>query len=165
MKKQTTDPAVTPETIDGMPVEVATAMLTGPKVKLSNRMRKNCAIARQKVFTSEAPLYRDYSQTRREVIEGKSTFKRAVAHAPKSLDTKINARIRRSNLKQLLNLLRRSAIRRLTIQRDYLKLTGDEPKVVALRTILERRALVLEELHDAAAIEIAARTAKKGVAV
>lgn len=47
---------VVPAELDGMPIEVATEMLTTPGVKMTARIRKTCFAAREKVYPSIAPI-------------------------------------------------------------------------------------------------------------
>jgi hypothetical protein len=49
---------IEPTQKDGMPYEVATALLTEPRAKLTNRMRKNCWAARAKEFSHPGPMAR-----------------------------------------------------------------------------------------------------------
>jgi hypothetical protein len=52
------DKKAKPEFIDGMPKEVATALLADPKARRTNAFRKTCQRAREIVYSSSTPLAR-----------------------------------------------------------------------------------------------------------
>jgi hypothetical protein len=66
MKPETPDSTSTihdpidPDQQDGMPYEVATAILTEPKAKLTAAMRRTCQRARDTVYSSVSPFRVDY---------------------------------------------------------------------------------------------------------
>jgi hypothetical protein len=81
---------------DHIPVEIAEAMLFGPGVKLTSRMRKNCMAARETHFQSTL-----------EPKEYTSHLKRAAQSASAA---------------QLLKWARRAVVARAKVTRDYLTL-------------------------------------------
>lgn len=144
--------------LDGMPHEVATSMLTTPKTKLTNRMRKNCLSARCKVFTSETPLLRPDPEKGYHVAS-------PLKQPPKTLDDKLLAKLSQKNGLQLLNILARAKKRRARIQKQWVKLDDSKPKEGlpegALKLWEKQKVLGLQ-LLDAAAnrLEVEADTAE-----
>lgn len=162
-----TETKVVPQARDGIPIEVATSMLLEPKAKMTNRMRKQCMMARAKVYPSSAPIKRqtkfDTAEEAAAVLAGKPTYQ----YLPELLinkEVKIAKRVKGLKYCQLLSHLNRMAKRRATIQRHYIRLHEDptvDPKDKALmeRALSEAAArieLVQEKLED----EIAARVKK-----
>jgi hypothetical protein len=154
--------AAKPEERDHMPVEVATSMLTTPKVKLTNRMRKQCMAARSKVFSSERPLV---------VADGEYARRTDYIEPEKRAEAKLAKKIGEKNLRQLRNIAVRCAARRVTVQRQYEKLqakAAPEGMNEVNQQIFESRrqmglALLsvtadrLDQTRDAAEAEIARR--------
>lgn len=154
---------ITPEQRDGIPREVATAMLTEPRAKLSNRMRKNCIAARSKVFVSSSPIQRVPAQNEQtgEIVKGWSwTEKQA-----KQPEDKMKHRFASVSLRQLGNWLCRSISRRAIIQRRYLAVPNSDvqyqqARFDAIRAALAAIAGRLDIIRDACEDEIAMRQAK-----
>lgn len=156
---------IEPQQRDGVPHEVATAMLTEPRARLTNRMRKNCMEAREKVFASTSPIVRVL------VTDGKVDLAKreeALYYSetnPRSLEEKTKRRFGYASLRQLSNWLRRSIARRAVVQRKYLAVpNSDVPKLQArLDAIREALAVIagrLDIIRDTCEDEIAMRKAK-----
>lgn len=138
-----------PQEHDGMPREVATAMLSEPRARLTNTFRKQCKRARETVFVSSSPIRRvstkEYSLT--ETI-------------PATLEAKTERRFKSATLRQLIQWLRRAISRRYAVQHKYLSITGDTPKDEAMRIALSMLADRLDIIRDAAEHEIKHRCEK-----
>lgn len=154
---------IAPEQRDCIPREVATAMLTEPRAKLSNRMRKNCIAARSKVFVSSSPIQRVPAQNEQtgEIVKGWSwTEKQA-----KQPEDKMKHRFASVSLRQLGNWLCRSISRRAIIQRRYLAVPNSDVQYQQARFDAARQgfALMAERLdliRDLCEDEVAMRKSK-----
>src|SRR5690348_5276237 len=67
---------------DHMPAEVALELLTTPKAKVSNRMRKTCREARDAVFVSEFPIEHEFEDGR---MTGKYFYRQDLAVKPMAI--------------------------------------------------------------------------------
>jgi hypothetical protein len=106
-----------------MPHQVATELLTTPKTKLSNRMRKNCIAARAKYHVAE--------------------------QKPKSADDKIRARMKAATSPQLEKWLKRCVARRVGVQEKYNNALGKQgPKWNYIRALLEAAAQRIDTMRD-----------------
>src|SRR3954464_6334445 len=95
LKTMQTKTIVKPHEGDHMPYQVATNLLTEPKAKLSNRMRKNCRAAREVVLRSAHVILRD---------ELKNPFEGASA---KPMEVRILNRMKKSTTPQLVKWQKR----------------------------------------------------------
>lgn len=124
MKTQNTK--VVPAVLDGIPPQVATEMLVEPKAKMTNRLRKNCAASRVRVYPSAAPIRKVEGF---DPLTGKDGTE--LHYCPESLiklEDKLLRRVRMLTWKQLHSFLHRMTKRRALCQHRYLKLQ-DDPKV------------------------------------
>lgn len=152
---------VVPAELDGIPVEVATSMLTEPKVKMSNRMRKNCMAARQKVYPSIAPIRRVLTPE----LEIEMQYQND-AHV--ASEVKLARRAKGLKFCQLVSHHARMVKRRAKAQATFLKLMqskASEQHKESLGRILTRQAELLEQAGDALAAEIKLRRSACAVTV
>lgn len=150
---------IEPTQLDGMPVEVATSMLTAPKAKLSNAMRKTCQRARQRVFASTDTFIRR---------AGAEELIHAARTGTRTWDEKLVAKLREKSWKQLNLWLARCIKRRFMLQRAYIKLQDkDDLQSQLLRQALEIKVERLDMWRDVCEDEIKRRrtTAASRVAV
>lgn len=160
-----------PLDLDHMPAEVATEMLARG-TRLTNRQRKQCMQARQKVFAMGVPLYRRLSreQLDRLLQPGAGTlpaFLQAERSSPLHFDSdfspptaeaKLARRHSRIPIDRLSRLVTRSIRARRRVQTAYVKLAGDESKqAVKLRRLLDLAAAHHEAVQDSAQSTINAR--------
>jgi hypothetical protein len=145
---------------DAMPVEVATAILTEPKAKITNRFRKQCKLAREKVYSSAVPLHRVVS----ECEENHKLHPLANPAKPTPPAVKLQSRTRSQVLKWLL----RCIARRIATQDEYLKLTRTDTSKFTKKQLrdhafmllaLEARARALDDARDTLEDEDARRVA------
>lgn len=130
---------VKPAEQDAMPYEVATSMLGGPRVKLSNRMRKNCHLARRVVYTSKGPIARP----------PKDSFVYA-PHTVKTLETKVAAKMHAATWMQIHKWLGRTEKLRSRVQRAYLHLLNHPPdETNPAKVLFHARAKAALELRAA----------------
>jgi hypothetical protein len=142
---------VVPVAQDGIPIEVATAMLTESKSKLTSRMRKNCMAARHKVCPSYSPILK----------LGKDDY---AYSSNRGIDAEVKLAKRAKGLKfcQLNSHHARMVKRRAKAQAVYLKLMqsgASEQHKQALGRVLTAQASLLEQAQDALAAEIRHRQA------
>lgn len=139
-----------------MPREVATAMLSEPRAKLTNRMRKNCIAARYKVFASSSPFRRMPGSEDGEIVKsyGYSEIE------PRAPEERMQRRFATATLRQLSNWLRRSIARRVVVQRRYLAVVGDTMLAQAQRNALAGIAERLDTVRDVCESEITMRANK-----
>lgn len=147
---------IEPQQRDSIPREVATAMLTEPRARLTNRMRKNCIAAREIIFASEAPF-------RKIPAPGHGySWKLNELRTP---DEKMKRRFGRATLRQLGNWLRRSIVRREVVQRRYLAVPNSDVRAFqahfdAVRASLALLAERLDLIRDVCEDEINVRENK-----
>jgi hypothetical protein len=116
---------------DSMPYDVATAILTEPKAKISNTFRKSAKRAREKVYQSDVPLHRVISENE----ENHALWPLTNPAKP----TPAAAKLQRKTLGQLARWLRRTIARRLVVQAAAVKMERqDTSNLTALQ--LRRRA-------------------------
>lgn len=138
---------------DGMPVEVATAMLLEPRARLTNTFRKQCRRARERVIVSTSPIQRIPAQNAAgEIVKGWGYAE----PAERTIESKTVLRFRRSTLEQLGRWRRRAISRRATVQRAYLKVPNSA-RFDSARQALSLMAERLDIIRDCADDEIAAR--------
>ena len=148
---------VVPAELDGMPIEVATEMLTTPKVKMTARIRKNCMAAREKVFISSAPIRRV------TVTEDDGSERQELQYQEgASIDPEIKLARKASTLTyaQLISHARRMLRRRAKAQSRYLKLMqskASEQHKQALGRLLTAEANTCEAAQDALETEVKLR--------
>lgn len=130
---------------DGMPKQVATAMLAAPKAKMSNRMRKVCALARETVFPSTTPLTRCAKDGHLYPLD------MPVLSSPNKL-----AGITYSKLSRMLW---RAVSRRSVIQRRYTLLVATGAELSKPKTLAMLRAIAaqLDSIFEAVSDELARR--------
>lgn len=147
---------ITAQQNDGMPYEVATAMLSEPRARLTNSFRKQCCRARETVVMSESPIRRhaNLNVSTGDVCKGYDYTERT-AVAP---EIKTARRFRSKTLKQLHTLLRRAKGRRAVTQRRYLAVTDQTPHAEFVRAALSAIANRLDIIRDCAEDEIKRRT-------
>lgn len=147
----------TPAEIDHMPKEVATALLTEPKARLSNRERKTCKAARETVYLSTSPIVRE---------EAKLFY---TGQLPKDPEKRLGAKLTHATYIQLLNWIRRTDNRRTVAQRVYtetnerIEKEANPRRKSALRQLanmLVLRVQVLDLVWEACTAEKEARDAK-----
>lgn len=149
---------IAPQERDSIPREVATAMLTEPRARLTNRMRKNCVSARQKVFASTAPFRRMPAvNAQGEIVKGYGYVEIA------QRTTKL--RFSRASLRQLGKWLHRSIARREIVQRRYLAVPNSDVRAFqahfdAVRASLALLAERLDLIRDVCEDEINVRENK-----
>lgn len=131
---------------DNMPREVATAILTEPKARITNTFRKVCKRAREVLYLSATPIRAAKSE------DGTTNYFSRPADAPKSGPP---AQLRKATFGQLTKWLRRNVQRRHNCQVDYQLLgevTGGTPKQQAARrrdlAILELQVKLLDEARE-----------------
>jgi hypothetical protein len=134
--------AVKPVERDRMPYPVATNLLSEPKGKLSNRMRKNCHAARDIELPSTIPI--TYDEAHNPItVRGHDVVKEE--------DRKLNARMRKATSPQLAKWIKRCVQRRRNAQDKYLKLKDRVgPAFDKARRLLEIYVQGLDRLHDSA---------------
>jgi hypothetical protein len=131
---------------DGMPKQVASALLTDPKAKLSNAFRKRCKRARETVYSSATPL----RTNRREDKTDHSLY----STPPNSTST--YNKLAAAGRAQLFKWLKRSVARRNVAQGKYVTLQAlPESKLrdQAL-TILALQVSALDAQYDTICNEI-----------
>lgn len=154
---------IAPEQRDSIPREVATAMLSEPRARLTNRMRKNCVSAREKVFASTSSIVGQWVSE--EDSENDKWMLLYTERDGRSPEDRMKRRFAIATLRQLGNWLRRSIARREIVQRRYLAVpNSDVPKFQA-RFDAARQALVLlaewlDCIRDVCEDEIAMRKNK-----
>lgn len=139
-----------------MPREVATAMLSEPRAKLTNRMRKNCISAREKVFASSSPFRRMPGSEDGKIVKSYG-YAEIKLHTP---EERMQRRFTVATLAQLGKWLFRSIARRVIVQRRYLAVVGDTMFAQAQRNALADIAERLDTVRDVCEDEIAMRKAK-----
>lgn len=156
---------ITPEQRDGIPREVATAMLTEPRARLTNRMRKNCASARDAVFASTSPIVGQWVSE--EDSENDKWMLLYTEREGRSPEDKMKRRFAVATLRQLGNWLRRSIARRRPLQDKFQAIVGDSPRHSLAREIIALAVQRLDTIRDVCEDEIAMRNkkAKQVVAV
>lgn len=82
---------------DGVPIEVANAMLFTPGTKLTNSMRKNCLAARETVLVS--------------------------TRVPKDFAVTLKRKAKQASAAQLVKWAKRVTVERAKVNRDYLRLS------------------------------------------
>lgn len=143
---------IEPQIIDGMPREVATAMLTEPRAQLSNRMRKVCMRARDKVFVSSSPITKSVAIDDDGTTEWVHSW---TEQAPLEVEIKTAERFSYATLQQLGKWCSRAIKRRAVVQRAYLAVpTEDNPRNNALRELYAALASKLDVIRDCAEDEI-----------
>jgi len=153
-----------PLDIDHMPAEVATEMLA--RGRLTNRQRKQCVIARQKVFGGgTVPLVRHFERYEFWIDRAGRRYERIVYplcfdadFSPPLPEEKLDRRLSRVPIDRLSRLVRRSIRARRRVQTAYLRLAGDESKkAVQLRRLLDLAAVHHEAVQDSAQSIVNAR--------
>lgn len=148
---------IAPEQRDSIPREVATAMLTEPRARLTNRMRKNCVSAREKVFASTAPFRRMPAvNAQGEIVKGYGY----VEVAQRTAEYKTKLRFSRATLRQLGHWIRRSIARRYPLQRKYLAVQGNSLRHEQARFVIAQAVQRLDLIRDMCEDEIAMRSEK-----
>lgn len=149
---------IEPQEQDGIPRAVATAMLTEPRARLTNRMRKNCIAARQNVFASTSPIVAQW------VIEEDSENEKRMlfytGHEAKQPDERIKRRFGNASLRQLGKWLRRSIARRRPLQDKFQAIVGDSPRHVMAREIIALAVQRLDTVRDVCEDELKVRANK-----
>lgn len=151
-----------PLDIDHMPAEVATEMLA--RALLTNRQRKQCMQARERVFGAGVPLLR---RTQAELSPDRATLRELKISVPYVFDAdfapplpeaKLARRHARIPIDRLSRLVTRSIRARRRVQTAYAKLAGDESKrATQLRRLLDLAAAHHEAVQDSAQETINAR--------
>lgn len=145
---------VAPQQNEGMPYEVATAMLSERRARITNSFRKQCQLARERVYVSSAPIRRMPAQdTAGEIVKGWG-YTECVAISP---EQKTVRRFQSASLVQLGNWLRRAMARRAIIQKRYLAITDETPHAEFARAALSVIANRLDIIRDCAEDEINGR--------
>lgn len=167
-----------PLEIDHMPAEVATEMLA--RGKLTNRQRKQCMQARQRVFGGDVPLRSAAlmelgvsSELKRRFRRGVLRDFRAAGDTPPNgfvFDAEFQLSLPEEKLARkhavipidrLGRMVTRSIRARRRVQTAYAKLAGDESKqAVKLRRLLDLAAAHHEAIQDSAQETINARMKK-----
>lgn len=145
---------VVPAESDGMPPEIAVALLCGNKT--TNRLRKNCMAARARVYPSLAPIINAVD------VDG-TPIQEYLNDAAIDRETKLARKVTRLTLAQLGSHHHRVTRRRFAVQKLYLKLMQSEASEShkhALGEELTARAHLLELAQDALANEVKHRTKK-----
>jgi hypothetical protein len=120
---------VVPSQVDGIPIEVANEMLFSPKVRLSNRMRKNCMKAREKVYSSDLPIRK--VRVPDDTIEGEEVELQYLPNARKPEAIKLAAKAAKLTYVQLLSHHKRADRRKARAQKNYLRLMqSDAPEKI-----------------------------------
>jgi hypothetical protein len=142
---------IAPDETDTMPREVAIAMLSAPKARLTNRMRKNCKLALQHSYTSTQPLIKD----------GGKYYTLDTAN---SREARAQQKIQSHTLAQLVRWLRRLVNHRRISQEKYVALTAKEgltgkPEAARLRAmgVLEHLVAVIDAQRDSIEDELVRR--------
>lgn len=159
-----------PLDIDHMPAEVATEMLA--RARLTNRQRKQCMQARQRVFAMGVPLRRHSERTdfwttrtaRRQYERHLGVISPLcfdVEFSPPTKESKLTRRFSSVSIDRLQRQVTRSIRARRRVQIAYAKLAGDESKkAVQLRRLLDLAAAHHEAIQDSAQETINARMKK-----
>lgn len=155
-----------PAELDGMPREVATALLSEPKAKLSARMRKTCKAARETVFLSTSPMIKgkDYAY-----VDKPGLYYTALT--AKTAEHKLVVRAGRATLAQLGKWRSRCGTKRRVLQAQYQKVLSTEipdnahaafKQRIKEQTLLllSQRAAILDLAWDIFDSEISSRAAK-----
>lgn len=142
---------VVPAEIDGMPPEIALELLVGNKT--TNRLRKTCMAARQKVYPSLAPIINAVD------VDG-TPIQEYLSDAAIAREEKLAKKAKRLTLEQLSSHHHRVTRRRFAVQKLYLKLmqseASDKHKAV-LGDELTARAHMLELAQDSLLAEATRR--------
>jgi hypothetical protein len=149
---------VVPAELDGIPSEVATAMLCSTQ-KITNRMRKNCMAARQKVYPSISPIRKVLVPADARIEDREVEFHYA-ENASIEREVKLARRAKALKFCQLNDHHGRMVKRRAKAQAAYLKLMtseASEQHKQALGKLLTEQASILEHAQDALAAEIKRR--------
>lgn len=109
---------VVPAELDGMPIEVATEMLTTPKVKMTARIRKTCFAAREKVYPSLAPI--------RKVVLPDDTVEFEYGEPRLDVEVKLARRVHQLKFCQLVKHSQRVPRRIAKLRSLYLKLMNSK---------------------------------------
>ena len=124
---------------DTMPVEVATALLTDPKARMTNRMRKVCRMAREVCYASEAER--------------------------KPIEAKLRARMHDKPIDRLDRLAHRTGAKRRGLQHKYEaakrlqeKQNKPNPVIDRLIAMLDLRVAYLDMVTEAVIEEMQWRT-------
>lgn len=140
-----------PAEIDGMPPEIALGLLVGNKT--TNRLRKTCMAARQKVYPSLAPIINAVDMDGTPIQE-------YLSDAAIAREEKLAKKAKRLTLEQLSSHHHRVTRRRFAVQKLYLKLmaseASDKHKAV-LGDELTARAHMLELAQDSLLAEATRR--------
>jgi hypothetical protein len=104
---------LTPDENYGMPKQVATALLTDPKTRLTNAFRKTCKRARETSYTSATPL----RTNRRNDASDHSLY--STPPAPERAAGSRDPKLARATLAQIGKWLKRVIHRRHNAQVDY----------------------------------------------
>lgn len=151
---KTKNTKVVPAEIDGMPPEIAVELLVGNK--LTNRMRKTCMAARERVYPSLAPIINAVD------VDG-TPIQEYLNDAAIAREEKLARKVKNLTMEQLGSHHHRVTRRRFAVQKLYLKLmqsdASDKHKAV-LGDELTARAHMLEMAQDALANEVKFRTKK-----
>lgn len=114
---------VVPAEQDGMPIEVATSMLTTPGVKMTARLRKTCFAARERVYPSLAPIIKREQATE----EGKEKWIEYEYGEPRlSIEIKLAKRVHQLKFCQLVKHSQRVPRRIAKLRSMYLKLMSSK---------------------------------------
>lgn len=159
-----------PLDIDHMPAEVATEMLA--RGRLTNRQRKQCMLARQRVFAMGVPLRRHSERTDFWIDRASHRqYQRDIGitpplcfdadFSPPTAEAKLTRRFSSVPIDRLARQVTRSIRARRRVQTAYAKLAGDESKTAAkLRRMLDLAAEHHELVQDSAQATINARLAR-----
>lgn len=120
---------VVPIAPDGMPIEVATEMLTTPKVKMTARLRKTCFAAREKVYSSVAPIRKVFRPEDARIEDRKIELQYGESRLP--VEIKLSRRVHQLKFCQLVSHCRRVPRRIAKLRSLYLKLmNSDAPESI-----------------------------------
>jgi hypothetical protein len=142
---------------DAMPPEVATAILTEPRARLTNRFRKTAKLARERVFASDVPLHRVTSE------HEKNHQLYPLANPAKP--TPPADKLKTATIAQLRKWLPRVIARRLVAQHKAVKLeslagkfegTKERARLFAI-SVCEHQAASLDAQRDLLEDEISRR--------
>src|SRR6185436_5572343 len=128
---------------DSMPREVATAILTEPKAKLTNTFHKAAKCARDRVFRSETPMLAG--------LKVRSTATPLFTDDAPAKPTPGAVKLRPKTVGQVGKWLRRVIARRLVVQAAAVKLDGQDTSKFSAAQLRARafRIAVLEAQADA----------------
>jgi hypothetical protein len=158
-----------PAELDHMPVEVATALLTEPRSRITNRHRKLCKSAREKVFLSTSPIVHPQKLVKEGILEPMGFHYTAIA--AKTAEHKLVVRAGHATLAQLDKWRSRCRTKRRAVQTQYQKVLSTEipdnahaafKQRIKEQTLLllSQRAAILDLAWDIFDSEISARAAR-----